>query len=145
MKTLGVQGIIRGKAKKTTAPDKSQPCLKDKVNGKFRAPAPNMLWVSDFTCFSRSQGFVYVTFIIDTFADKIVGGHVSSSPKTDFVLHALEQALHDRKPPHKGSLVHHPAAVGNIYLFARSSDWPLPGLKPVLAALVVLTIMPWPQ
>ncbi|HBS38324.1 MAG TPA: hypothetical protein DEA75_07870 [Rhodobacteraceae bacterium] len=81
MKKLGVQGIIRGKAKKTTAPDKSQPCLKDKVNGKFRAPAPNMLWVSDFTCFSRSQGFVYVTFIIDTFADKIVGGYVSTRQK----------------------------------------------------------------
>ena len=98
MKKLGVQGIIRGKAKKTTAPDKSQPCLKDKVNGKFRAPAPNMLWVSDFTCFSRSQGFVYVTFIIDTFADKIVGWRVSSSPKTDFVLDALDAVEQWNKP-----------------------------------------------
>ena len=42
-------------------------------------------------------------FIIDTFADKIVGWRVSSSPKTDFVLDALEQALHDRRPVHKGS------------------------------------------
>jgi transposase InsO family protein len=48
-----------------------------------------------------------VAFIIDTFADKIVGWHVSSSPKTDFVLDALEQALHDRRPVHKGGLIHH--------------------------------------
>ena len=92
MKHLDIHGVIRGKVKKTTVPDKSQPCPKDKVNRKFRAPAPNMLWVSDFTYVSTWQGFVYVAFIIDTFADKIVGWRVSSSPKTDFVLDALEQA-----------------------------------------------------
>ena len=92
MKRLAIHGVIRGKVKKTTVPDKGQPCPKDKVNRKFRAPAPNMLWVSDFTYVSTWQGFVYVAFIIDTFADKIVGWRVSSSPKTDFVLDALEQA-----------------------------------------------------
>ena len=56
-----------------------------------------MLWVSDFTYVSTWQGFVYVAFIIDTFVDKIVGWRISSSPKTDFVLDALEQALHDRR------------------------------------------------
>ena len=79
MKRLDIHGVIRGKVK-TTVPDKSQPCPKDKVNRKFRAPAPNMLWVSDFTYVSTWQGFVYVAFIIDTFADKIVGWRVSSSP-----------------------------------------------------------------
>ena len=107
MKRLDIQGVIRGKVKKTTVPDKSQPCPKDKVNRKFRAPAPNMLWVSDFTYVSTWQGFVYVAFIIDTFANKIVGWRVSSSPKTDFVLDALEQALHNRRPVHKGGLIHH--------------------------------------
>ena len=107
MKRLDIQGVIRGKVQKTTVPDKSQPCPKDKVNRKFRTPAPNMLWVSDFTYVSTWQGFVYVAFIIDTFADKIVGWRVSSSPKTDFVLDALEQALHDRRPVHKGGLIHH--------------------------------------
>jgi len=54
-----------------------------------------LLWVSDFTYVSTWQGFVYVAFVIDTFADRIVGWRVSRSAKTDFVLDALEQALHD--------------------------------------------------
>ena len=107
MKRLDIKGVIRGKVQKTTVPDKSQPCPKDKVNRKFRAPAPNMLWVSGFTYVSTWQGVVYVAFIIDTFADKIVGWRVSSSPKTDFVLDAVEQALHDRRTVHKGGLIHH--------------------------------------
>ena len=69
MKRLAIHGVIRGKVKNTTVPDKGQPCPKDKVNRKFRALAPNMLWVSDFTRVSIWQGFVYVAFIIDTFAD----------------------------------------------------------------------------
>ncbi len=73
MKRLDIHGVIRGKAQKTTVRDKKLPCPEDKVNRKFRAPAPNMLWVSDFTYVSTWQGFVYVAFIIDTFADKIVG------------------------------------------------------------------------
>lgn len=77
------------------------------MNRQFRAPAPNMLWVSDFTYVSTWQGFVYVAFVIDTFADRIVGWRVSRSAKTDFVLDALEQALHDRRPVQKSGLVHH--------------------------------------
>ena len=121
MKRLAIHGVIRGKVKKTTVPDKGQPCPKDKVNRKFRAPAPNMLWVSDFTYVSTWQGFVYVAFIIDTFADKIVGWRVSSSPKTDFVLDALEQALHDRRPVHKGGLIHH-SDRGGQYLSIRYTE-----------------------
>ena len=118
MKRQSIHGVIRGKVKKTTVPDKSQPCPKDKVNRKFRAPAPNMLWVSDFTYVSTWQGFVCVAFIIDTFADKIVGWRVSSSPKTDFVLDAVEQALHDRRPVHQGGLAHH-SDRGGPYLSIR--------------------------
>ena len=123
-------------------PDKSQPCPKE-VNRKFRAPAPNMLWVSDFTYVSTWQGFVYVAFIIDTFADKIVGWRVSSSPKTDFVLDALEQALHDRRPVHKGGSFIIPTVEGNICPFAILSDWPWQGLNPQSVALVTPMTMPW--
>jgi len=121
MKRLAIHGVIRGKVKNTTVPDKGQPCPKDKVNRKFRAPAPNMPWVSDFTDVSTWQGFVYVAFIIDTFADKIVGWRVSSSPKTDFVLDALEQALLDRRPVHKGGLIHH-SDRGGPYLSIRYTE-----------------------
>jgi hypothetical protein len=73
MKQIGIRGAVRGKVVKTTVPDTSAPCPRDKVNRVFRAPAPNLLWVSDFTSLSTWQGFVYVTFVIDTFADRIVG------------------------------------------------------------------------
>ena len=68
-------------------------------------PAPNTLWVSDFTYVSTWQGFVYVAFVIDTFANRIVGWRASRSPQTQFVLDALEQALYERRPA--GDLVHH--------------------------------------
>lgn len=95
MKSMGIQGIIRGKPQKTTIPDKRLPCPLDKVNRQFRVPAPNMLWVSDFTYVATWKGFVYVAFVIDAYARKIVGWRVSTSPHAGFVLDALEQAVHD--------------------------------------------------
>ena len=104
MASMGLRGVVRGKAMKTTIPDSSVPCPRDKVNRQFRAPARNMLWVSDFTYVSTWQGFAYVAFVIDTFANRIVGWKVSKSAKTDFVLDALEQALYARRPAHKGGV-----------------------------------------
>ena len=121
MKHPAIQGVIRGKVKKTTVPDKGQPRPKDKGNRKVRAPAPNMLWVSDFTHVSIWQGVVYVAFIIDTFADKIVGWRVSNSPKTDFLLDTLEKTLHDRRPVHKIGLSNH-SDRGGQYLFIRYTE-----------------------
>lgn len=121
MKQIGIRGAVRGKIVKTTVPDTSAPCPHDKVNRIFRAPEPNLLWVSDFTYVSTWQGFVYVAFVIDTFADRIVGWRVSRSAKTDFVLDALEQALHDRRPVQKGGLIHH-SDRGGQYLSIRYTE-----------------------
>ncbi len=107
MKQLGIQGVVRGKPHKTTHSNKAAPCPRDHVNRQFSAPAPNMLWVSDFTFVSTWQGFAYVAFIIDVFARRIVGWRVSRSAKTDFVLDALEQALYDRRPVQQDGLIHH--------------------------------------
>jgi transposase InsO family protein len=103
---MGLRGAVRGKETKTTITDKATPCPADKVNRQFRAPQPNVLWVSDFTYVATWQGFVYVAFVIDVFARRIVGWRVSRTAHADFVLDALEQALHDRRPP-KGGLIHH--------------------------------------
>jgi transposase InsO family protein len=107
MKSLGLQGVIRGKTLRTTISDKAAPCPLDRVNREFRAACPNRLWVSDFTYVSTWQGFVYVAFIIDVFARYIVGWRVSRTAHTAFVLDALEQALYQRRPAHRGGLVHH--------------------------------------
>ncbi len=107
MRRLGLQGVVRGKPIKTTVSDKTMPCPLDRVNRQFRAERPNALWVSDFTYVSTWQGFVYVAFVIDVFARRIVGWRVSNSARTDFVLDALEQALYARRPLEQGSLFHH--------------------------------------
>ncbi|WP_434730269.1 IS3 family transposase [Rhizobium binae] len=107
MRLMGLRGIIRGKAIRTTVPDKTAPSPLDRVNRQFKAPAPNRLWVSDFTYVATWQGFVYVAFVIDAFARRIVGWRVSRTAHAGFVLDALEQALHERRPVHGGGLIHH--------------------------------------
>jgi len=107
MRELGLQGAIRGKPVKTTMSDKAAPCPLDRVNRQFQAPRPNALWVSDFTYVATWAGFVYVAFVIDTYARRIVGWRVSRNAHAGFVLDALEQALHERRPVHGGGLVHH--------------------------------------
>ncbi|PND17660.1 IS3 family transposase [Ensifer sp. MMN_5] len=107
MRSMGLQGIIRGKPIRTTIPDKTAPSPLDRVNRQFKAPAPNRLWVSDFTYVATWQGFVYVAFVIDAFARRIVGWRVSRTAHAGFVLDALEQALHERRPSHGGGLIHH--------------------------------------
>ncbi len=107
MRRQGLQGVRRGKVLRTTISDKAAICPLDKVNRQFRAERPNQLWVSDFTYVSTWQGWLYVAFVIDVFARRIVGWRVSSHMRTDFVLDALEQALYDRQPERNESLVHH--------------------------------------
>ena len=72
MHAMGLRGVVRGKTVRTTVPDPAQPCPRDKVNRQFQAPAPNRLWVSDFTYVATWRGFVYVAFVIDTYARRIV-------------------------------------------------------------------------
>jgi putative transposase len=106
MRAMGIAGAVRGKPKQTTHSDRAKPCPLDLVNRRFKADRPNALWVSDFTYVATWAGFVYVAFVIDVFARRIVGWRVSRSAQTSFVLDALEQALHDRRPAERG-LVHH--------------------------------------
>jgi putative transposase len=107
MADLGLHGVIRGKPIRTTVQDKAASCPRDHVNRVFYAPAPNMLWLSDFTYVSTWSGFVYVAFVIDAYARRIVGWRVSRTAHASFVLDALEQALYERRPLHRGGLVHH--------------------------------------
>ena len=107
MKRMGLAGAVRGRSVKTTISNPAAPCPLDRVNRQFRAAAPNVLWVSDFTYVATWQGFAYVAFVIDVFARRIVGWRVSRSARADFVLNALEQALCDRRPARQGGLVHH--------------------------------------
>ncbi|SFJ27639.1 Transposase InsO and inactivated derivatives [Albimonas pacifica] len=119
MKDMGLQGVIRGKKPRTTIPDKAAPRPLDRVNRAFRVPAPNMLWVSDFTYVATWQGFVHVAFVIDAYARRIVGWRVSKTAHAGFVLDALEQAVHQRRPG--AGLVHH-SDRGSQYLSIKYTE-----------------------
>lgn len=121
MRRLGLQGVRRGKGVRTTVADPKAPCPLDKVNRQFRADRPNQLWVSDFTYVSTWQGWLYVAFVVDVFARRIVGWRVSTSMTTDFVLDALEQALYARQPERDSSLIHH-SDRGSQYVSIRYSE-----------------------
>ncbi|WP_206237953.1 IS3 family transposase [Novosphingobium terrae] len=121
MRDLGLQGVIRGKPVRTTVSNKAAPCPLDHVNRQFHAPAPNMLWVSDFTYVATWAGFVYVAFVIDVYARYIVGWRVSRTAHAGFVLDALEQAIHERRPVHRGGLIHH-SDRGSQYVSIRYSE-----------------------
>ena len=119
MRKLGLQGAVRGKAVRTTVADPKAACPQDLVNRQFTAQRPDQLWVADFTHVSTWQGFVYVAFIVDVFARHIVGWRASRSMRTDFVLDALEQALHARQPD--DGLIHH-SDRGSQYVSIRYSE-----------------------
>jgi transposase InsO family protein len=122
MRAMGLAGAVRGRAWKVTT--QSQPALDrptDLVERTFVATRPNQLWVSDFTYVATWLGFVYVAFVIDVFSRRIVGWRVSASMRTDFVLDALEQAIHARGGTMPAGLVHH-SDHGSQYLSMRYTD-----------------------
>ncbi|CAP41350.1 integrase, catalytic domain [Bordetella petrii] len=121
MRAQGLQGVRRGKRLRTTIADDAASRPVDRVNRQFRADRPNQLWVSDFTYVSTWQGWLYVAFVIDVYARRIVGWRVSKSMTTDFVLDALEQALYARQPGNDGSLTHH-SDRGSQYVSIRYSE-----------------------
>jgi putative transposase len=117
MRRLGLCGAVRGGKKwKTTIADTAAARPADLVNREFQAGRPNQLWVADFTYVATWSGVVFVAFVIDVFARRIVGWRVSRSMKAELVLDALEQALWARG--HADGLIHH-SDRGNQYLAIR--------------------------
>jgi transposase InsO family protein len=122
MKEMGLQGAVRGRAFKTTTvagEEATRPL--DLVDRDFRVGRPNELWVSDLTYVATWRGFVYVAFVIDAFARRIVGWRVSTSLRSDLALDALEQAISERENDQEGRLVHH-SDRGGQYLSIRYTE-----------------------
>jgi len=119
MRQEGLAGVVRGRRVRTTVPADLAGRPHDRVKRDFSAPEPNRLWVADFTYVATWAGFVYVAFVIDVFSRFIVGWRVTSTPKTDLALDALEQALWAR--PARDGLIHH-SDRGVQYLSIRYSE-----------------------
>jgi len=107
MREMGLRGVVRGRKFKTTIPDELADRRRDLVNRTFTVSRPNALWVADLTYVATWRGVVYVAFVIDAFARRIVGWRVSSSLRSDIALDALEQALYDRDIDDDEDLIHH--------------------------------------
>ena len=119
MRSLGLQGAVRGRSCRTTINDDATGRPADLVNRQFTATRPNQLWVADITFVATWTGFVYVAFVIDVYARRIVGWRVANSLRTDLVLDALEQALYSRTGTQ--GLIHH-SDRGCQYLSIRYTE-----------------------
>jgi len=119
MRQLGLAGVVRGRRCRTTIPADLADRPADRVQRRFSASRPNQLWVADFTYVATWAGFVYVAFVIDVFARRIVGWRVARTMSTDLVLDALEQSLHARQAGH--GLIHH-SDRGTQYLSIRYTE-----------------------
>ncbi len=121
MRELGLQGVVRGRRIKTTLPDDTADRPLDRVKRDFTVLRPNALWVADLTYVATWRGFVYVAFVIDAFARRIVGWRVSNSLRSDRALDALEQALYERSVTGSSGLIHH-SDRGVQYLSIRYAE-----------------------
>jgi putative transposase len=127
MRRLEIRGTIRSKGVKTSVPDKARACPQDRGDRQFRAERPNPLQVSDFTYVSTWTGFVYVAFVVDVFARRIVGWRVPASSRTALLLDALEQALRARRPA-QGGLIQ---SIGMLVAMGRvRTAWARKAEKP---------------
>lgn len=122
MKVLGLRGVVRGRGLKTTIPDLLAARPLDLVQRQFVATRPNQLWVADFTYVATWRGFVFVAFVIDVFARRIVGWRASPSRRTDLALDALEQALYDRETDGADAALIHHSDKGSQYLSIRYTE-----------------------
>jgi putative transposase len=120
MGELGLEGVRRGKPRRTTTADAAAARPADLVERNFSAARPNQLWVADLTYVATWSGFVYVAFIIDAFSRFLVGWQASRSLRTDLALDALEMAIWARRGDLEG-LVHH-SDRGSQYLAIRYTE-----------------------
>jgi putative transposase len=139
MRSLGLQGIRRGKGIQTTIPAKNGKRAGDLLDRDFTATTPNRTWVTDFTYVRTWAGFVYAAFIVDTFAQKIVAWHVATAKDTDLVMIPLRMALwrrdHEGHPTAPGELICHSDA-GSQYTSVRFTDHlDLEGIRPSIGTV----------
>ena len=121
MRDLGLEGVKRGRKRRTTTSNGLAPRPADLVNRNFSAVRPNQLWLADLTYVATWSGFVYVAFVIDVFSRAVVGWRASTSLRSDLALDALEMAIWARRDRFLGELVHH-SDRGSQYLSIRYTE-----------------------
>jgi putative transposase len=124
MRRLGKNGVVRGRALRTTIPDKDAVRAADKLKRDFTAPAPDRVWVADFSYVATWSGWAYVAFVFDACSRGIVGWTVSASKSAALVVKALNMAIWRRGyhgHPIESGLIHHSDA-GSQYTSVKFTD-----------------------
>jgi putative transposase len=120
MRQEGLEGVRRGKKKRTTIPDEAAvERARDLLQRDFTATRPNEKWVADLTYLRTWNGFVYLAFILDCYSRLIVGWQLATHLRTDLVLDALEMANGLRRPG-PGLIAH--TDRGSQYTSLRYTD-----------------------
>ncbi|MFJ6044504.1 IS3 family transposase [Brachybacterium paraconglomeratum] len=139
MRTVGLEGVRRAKKLRTTIPDPEGKRAGDLLNRDFTATAPNRVWVTDFTYVRTWAGFVYVAFVLDVFAQRIVGWHASASKKVDLVMTPLRIALWQREREGNrvspGDLIHHSDAGSQYTAIRLAEHLALEGIAPSIGSV----------
>jgi putative transposase len=137
MRQLGLAGARRGKRRRTTVPDPAAARPADLVGRRFSPPAPDRLWVADFTYVPTWSGMVYVAFVIDAYSRQILGWRAATTMRTALVIDALEQALWARRDG-RGSLaelVHHHDAGSQYTSIAFTERLAAAGAQPSVGSV----------
>lgn len=139
MRTLGLSGVRRDKGIRTTIPSKDGKWAGDLLDRDFTAPAPNRVWVTGFTYCRTWAGWVYVAFIVDVFAQRIVAWHASTSKETELVMVPLRMALWERgregRPAVAGELIHHSDAGSQYTSILLTEHLALEGISPSIGSV----------
>lgn len=146
MADLGLAGVTRGTAKRTTIPAQVEQRPGDLMERQFTAPAPNRLWVADLTYMATWSSFCHVAYVLDAFSHRIVGWRVAASPHAELVLATLEMAIWTRRGQPLDGLIHHSDwGPGSSSPSGRRSGSPTKGPLPRSARKVTPTTTPWPN
>jgi putative transposase len=144
MGELGLEGVRRGRTRRTTTAEAAAARPADLVERDFSATRPNQLWVADLTYVATWLGFVYVALVIDAFSRFIVGWQASRSLRTDLALDALEMAIWRRRDGWMAWCTTRTEAA-NTCPSATPNALPRPARSPRSAPAATATTTPWPR
>ena len=139
MRSLGLEGITRAKAIRTTIQAKDGIRAGDLLNRDFTAPRPDHTWVTDFTYVRTWAGWVYVAFILDVFSQRIVAWHAQTGKQVDLVMTPLRMALWERDrqghPVGPDQLIHHSDAGSQYTSIRLTEHLALEGIVPSIGTV----------
>lgn len=108
MRKKNMRSITVKKFKQTTNSNHNYGLFDNKLSGDFSTTAYNQVWVSDITYIRSSEGWLYLTSVIDLFDRKVIGWQVSNTLRAeDTVVPALNKACSNRTIQAGQSIIFH--------------------------------------